>query len=56
MRRFTSIKGIYDGFLKDLIRRDFSVEDAAIIAKAFFGSERVGFAAVDGIRVLMWRF
>ncbi len=47
-RRFDSIKDIYDGFLKNLIRKDFIVEDAAATARSFFGSERVCFAAVDG--------
>jgi hypothetical protein len=47
-RRFDSIKSIYDGFLKDLIKKGFSSEDAAATARVFFGSERVSFAAVDG--------
>jgi hypothetical protein len=47
-RRFGSITGVYDGLLKSLIRRGFSVEDAAATAREFFGSEKVRFAAVDG--------
>jgi len=47
-RRFDSIKGIYDGFLKNLVRRYFSADGAVATARDFFGSERVGFAAVDG--------
>jgi len=47
-RRFDSIKGIYDGFLKNLIRKDFSIEGAVATANDFFGSERAAFAAVDG--------
>lgn len=47
-RRFDSIKGIYDGFLENVMKKDFDVADAAATAKAFFGSEKVGFAAVDG--------
>ena len=47
-RRFNSIKDVYNGLLKSLIRRGFSVEDAAVTARDFFGSEKVSFAAVDG--------
>jgi len=47
-RRFDSIKGIYDGFLKNLVRTRFSTEEAVAMARDFFGSERVDFAAVDG--------
>jgi hypothetical protein len=47
-RRFNSIKGIYEGLLKDLIRKSFSAEGATATARRFFGSERVDFAAVDG--------
>jgi hypothetical protein len=47
-RRFDSIKGVYKGLLKDLIRKDFSDEEAATTARQFFGSDRVRFAAVDG--------
>ena len=47
-RRFASIQGIYDGLLKDLIRSAFSAEDAVAMARRFFGSETVRFAAVDG--------
>lgn len=47
-RRFNSIKDVYDGLLRSLIRRGFSVEDAAATARDFFGSEKVRFAAVDG--------
>lgn len=46
--RFDAIKGIYDSFLKDLIRKEFNAKDAVAIAKDFFGSEKVNFAAVDG--------
>jgi hypothetical protein len=47
-RRFDSIKGIYDGFLENMMKKDFCVADAAATAKAFFGSDKVRFAAVDG--------
>jgi hypothetical protein len=47
-QRFGSITGIYDGLLKSLIRRGFSVEDAGVTAREFFGSEKVRFTAVDG--------
>ena len=47
-RRFDSIKGIYDGFLENIMKKNFSAPDAAETAKAFFGSSKVPFAAVDG--------
>lgn len=47
-KRFDSVKDIYDIFLHDLIRKNFSSKDAVETAKTFFGSNRVGFAAVDG--------
>lgn len=47
-KRFDSIKGIYDGFLENMLKKKFDVVDAAATAKAFFGSDKVGFAAVDG--------
>ena len=47
-RRFESIKDIYDSLLKDLTVKDFNVRSAAETAKAFFGSNKVEFAAVDG--------
>lgn len=47
-RRFDSIKGIYDGFLENMMKKNFCVADAAATAKAFFGSDKVKFAAVDG--------
>ncbi len=47
-RRFESIKDIYDGLLKDLIVKEFNTRSAAETAKAFFGSNKVEFAAVDG--------
>ncbi|MDQ1279377.1 MAG: hypothetical protein QG670_639 [Thermoproteota archaeon] len=47
-RRFDSVKDIYDGLLKDLIRDSFSGEEATVLARRFFESERVAFAAVDG--------
>ena len=47
-RRFGSIKGIYNGFLKDLMRTHFRADDAVAVAKEFFGTNKVEFAAVDG--------
>jgi hypothetical protein len=47
-RRFDSTKGIYDGFLENMMKKDFDVADAAATAGAFFGSDKVEFAAVDG--------
>ena len=47
-KRFDSVKGIYDGFLKDLIVKDFHTMGAFTTAKSFFSSDRVNFAAVDG--------
>ncbi len=47
-RRFESIKDIYDGLLKDLTVKVFNTRGAAETAKAFFGSSKVEFAAVDG--------
>lgn len=47
-KRFDSTKGIYDGFLENLIRKHFSVDDAIATATDLFGSRRIGFAAVDG--------
>ena len=35
-RRFGSIKGIYNGFLKDLMRTNFRADDAVAVAKEFF--------------------
>ena len=46
--RFDSIKDIYSGFLKDLIDKDFNARNAVVLAKDFFGSDSVSFAAVDG--------
>jgi len=43
-KRFDSIKGMYDSFLKNLVRRDFSADGAVATARDFFGSERVDFA------------
>jgi len=47
-RRFDSLKGIYDGFLKDLLLTDFNDAEAVATARDFFKSEKVQFAAVDG--------
>ncbi|MCP8323918.1 MAG: hypothetical protein L6N96_07065 [Candidatus Methylarchaceae archaeon HK02M2] len=47
-RKFDSIKDIYDSFLQDLIKKDFSFKDVAKTAETFFDSRKVGFAAVDG--------
>ena len=47
-RRFESVKDIYDGLLKDLTIKNFNSKDAEKTAKAFFGSSKVEFAAVDG--------
>jgi hypothetical protein len=47
-RRFDSLKGVYDGFLKDLLLKDFDDAKAVATSKDFFGSERVRFAAIDG--------
>jgi len=47
-RRFESIKGIYDSLLKDLTIKEFNTKHAVQTAKTFFGSSKVGFAAVDG--------
>ena len=47
-RRFEFVTEVYDSLLKDLIRNDFCTKDAAETAKKFFGSSKVGFAAVDG--------
>ena len=47
-RRFDSLKGIYDGFLKDLLLSNFDHAKAVATARDFFGSEKVRFAAIDG--------
>ncbi|MEM2094138.1 MAG: winged helix-turn-helix domain-containing protein [Candidatus Bathyarchaeia archaeon] len=46
--RFEAIKDIYEGLLKDLIVQRFNAKEASQTAKAFFGSNKVGFAAIDG--------
>ena len=47
-KRFDTVKEIYDSLLKDIIRKDFNASEATKISQEFFGSRKVGFAAVDG--------
>jgi hypothetical protein len=47
-RRFLAIQGIYKNLLHDLICQEFSTEEALNFARAFFGTDRIAFAAVDG--------
>ena len=47
-KRFDTVKEIYDSLLKDIIRKDFDASEATRISQEFFGSRKVGFAAVDG--------
>ena len=46
--RFEPLSELHDSFLCNFIRTNFNREKAETTAKAFFGSENVGFAAVDG--------
>ncbi|RLI09846.1 hypothetical protein DRO25_03920, partial [Candidatus Bathyarchaeota archaeon] len=47
-RRFSSLRGLYDGLLSDLIVIDFDCEKAYETAKEFFGSSSVRFAGIVG--------
>ncbi len=47
-RRFDSLKGIYEGLLKDLLIKNFNYEEAVKTARDFFRSENITFAAIDG--------
>ena len=47
-KRFDTVKEIYDSLLKDIIRKDFDASEATRTSQEFFGSRKVGFAAVDG--------
>ncbi len=47
-RRFSSLRGLYDGLLSDLIVKDFDCKKAYETAKEFFGSSSVRFAGIDG--------
>ncbi|MGQ9680270.1 MAG: hypothetical protein ACUVV4_05840 [Candidatus Bathyarchaeia archaeon] len=46
--RLEPLQNFFDEFLVNLIRTDFSHEEAASTAERFFGSCEVSFAAVDG--------
>ncbi|MBS7633729.1 hypothetical protein KEJ15_09015 [Candidatus Bathyarchaeota archaeon] len=47
-QRFSSLKNIYDGLLSNLVRMNFSNEEAYETAKEFFGTDCVRFAGIDG--------
>ena len=47
-QRFQALNELYSCFLVNLIKTDFSQEDAAEAAERFLGSKQVAFAAVDG--------
>jgi len=46
--RFNFVKGLYDGFLSNLIRSEFNEEDSAKSFQEFFGSNQTRFAGIDG--------
>jgi hypothetical protein len=47
-QRFSSLKTLYENLLSNLIRTDFSCEEACQTARELFGSSTVRFAGVDG--------
>ncbi|MGQ9718433.1 MAG: winged helix-turn-helix domain-containing protein [Nitrososphaerales archaeon] len=47
-KKFDSVKGFYDGLLKDLIVQKFDIGLARDTTVRFFGSDRVRFVAIDG--------
>lgn len=47
-KRFDTVKGMYDDFLKDLIIQGFNSEKSYEFALKFFGSPKIEFVAIDG--------
>jgi len=47
-QRFSSLRGLYDGLLSNLVRMDFNYAEGWKTAKEFFGSSSVRFAGIDG--------
>jgi hypothetical protein len=47
-KRFDTVKGMYDEFLKDLIVQGFNSKKCFDFASKFFGSPKIEFAAIDG--------
>ncbi|MGB9853912.1 MAG: hypothetical protein ACPLRY_03780 [Candidatus Bathyarchaeales archaeon] len=47
-KRFSSLRGLYESLLLNLVKMDFSHKEAFETAKEFFGTSNVRFAGIDG--------